>query len=414
MAEALSLIPDRSLVYVPSLMGPPTALLEAMAAEPDRWTDLETAADYLIEPLPTFANAGAPFRHCSVQPSRALALVAEAGVLRTVSGTSSLFTSFFRPGGPLAVDVVVVQVRGPGPDGRFSLGTNGGTVAELVRTAPLVIAEINQAVPYTRGATECDRWDFDALVEVERHPLIELPTAPQTGVTERIGQAVASIVEDGATVEYGIGAIPDAALGALSGHRELGLHSGMLGDAVIDLVERGVMNGARKSLDRGLLVASAIVGSAAVADWVDGRDDVVVVASGYSHGVPVLARQARFTAINSAIEVGLDGAVNAEVAGDRVVSGPGGQPDFAAGAALAPGGRNIVALPATAQRGTRSRIVSGIDPGARVTVAHHLADHVVTEYGIADVRGVDAVDRAARLRAVAAPTLAVGGGDPAE
>ncbi len=401
MSEALDLIPDGSRVYLPPLMGPPTALLEAMAAGGDRWTDIETTCDYLAEPIATFAHPNSPFRHLSVQPSRALDPMADAGALRVVSGSSSQFGGFYAPGGPLPVDVVLVQVSPPGPDGRFSLGTNGGATPELVRSAPVVLAEINPSMPYTRGATECLRSDFDGLVEVEAHPLVEYPT-PATGeVSDRIGRNVADLVVDGAVIEYGIGAIPDAALAALGNHSNLGLHSGMLGDAVIPLVDGGVMNGSLKAVDTGLLVTSALVGTARVLDWVIGRDDVVVVASNYSHGIPALAMQDRFTAINSAVEVAYDGSVNAEVAGGRVVSGPGGQPDFVAGAALATDGISIIALPATARRGEQSRIVPAIDAINRVTVPHHLADRVVTEFGVAELRGVDGDERRTRLRAIA-------------
>jgi acetyl-CoA hydrolase len=405
MGEALALIPDNSRVYLSPLMGPPTALLAAMAAEPDRWTSIETTCDYLVQPLPVFAHPGAPFRHLSVQPSRALAGMAEAGALRVVSGCSSQFGGFYRPGGPLAVDVVLVQVSPPGPDGRFSLGTNGGATPELVRSAPLVIAEVNPTMPYTRGVVECQRSDFDALVEVEAHPLVEFPIAERSDVTDRIGETVAGSIGDGATIEYGIGAIPDASLAALAGHRDLGLHSGMLGDAVIDLVERGVMTGSAKSVDAGLLVTSTLIGTAELARWADGRDDVVMVASNYSHGVPALARQDRFTAVNSAVEVAFDGSINAEVAGGRVVSGPGGQPDFAAGAALASGGVSIVALPATARRGQQSRIVPSIASTHRVTVPHYLADRVITEFGEAKLKGADRQEREARLRSIADPKL---------
>lgn len=406
MAEALDLIPDGSRVYFPPLMGPPTAFLEAMTAASDRWTDIETTCDYLAEPVATFQKPNQPFRHVSVQPSRALQTMADAGALRVVSGSSSQFAGFFQPGGPLAVDVVLVQVSLPGPDGRFSLGTNGGATAELVRSAPLVLAEINPTMPYTRGPVECHRTEFDGLVEVDPHPLVEIPVPDPTPTTDRIGRYVAELITDDAVIEYGIGAIPDAALGALGGHRRLGLHSGMLGDAVIDLIDQGVMTGETKSVDAGLHVTSCIVGTAKVAEWVDGRDDIVVVASGYSHGVPTLARQARFTAVNSAIEVAFDGSVNAEVAGGRVLSGPGGQPDFAAGAAFAPDGISIVALPATARRGAQSRIVPAIDAGNRVTVPHHLVDRVVTEFGVAALKGIDRAAREARLRAIMSPDLA--------
>jgi acyl-CoA hydrolase len=405
MGQALDLIPDRSRVYVTPLMGPPTAVLEAMAAEPDRWTDLETTCDYLAEPLATFAHPGAPFRHLTVQASRALAPMAEAGALRTVSGCSSQLSGLYLPGGPVAVDVAIVQVSRPGPDGRFSLGTSGGTTAELVRAAPLVLAEVNPAMPYTRGVVEFERRAFDALVEVDPHPLIEFPSAPRSETTDRIGANVASQIADGAVIEYGIGAIPDASLAALAGHRDLGLHSGMLGDAVIELVEAGVMNGRRKSVDAGLLVAAGIVGTRRAAQWAAERDDVVLVASNYSHGAIALARQDRFTAINSALQVALDGSIGAEVVGGRVVSGPGGQPDFAYGASVAADGVSIVALQATAAKGTVSRIVESIDSADRVTVPHYLADRVVTEHGVASLRGADGDQRAAALRAIAAPGL---------
>lgn len=405
MAQALELIPDRSRVYVTPLMGPPTAFLSAMAADPGRWTDLETTCDYLAEPLPTFEHPGAPFRHLSVQPSRALSAIAGAGALRTVSACSSQLTSLYRAGGPAAVDVALVQVSPPGPDGRFSTGTNAGTTAEMVRAAPLVLAQINPTMPYLRGVGEFERSAFDGLVEVDAHPLVEFPPAPRSDVTDRIGANVASIVADGAVIEYGIGAIPDASLAALAGHRDLGLHSGMLGDAVIELVESGAMTGRAKTVDSGLHVAGGIVGTLRAARWAAERDDVVLVGSNYSHGAGTLIRQRRFTAVNSAVEVAFDGSINAEVAGGRVVSGPGGQPDFAASAAQAPEGMSIVALPATARDGTRSRIVPTIDPDHRVTVPHFLADRIVTEFGVAALRGADGDEREAALRAVAEPDL---------
>lgn len=405
MSEALAMIPDRSRVYIPPLMGPPTAMLRAMAQQRDRWTELETTCDYLAQPLPTFDFPNAPFRHLSVQPSRALDTMAKAGALEVVSSCSSQLAGLYLPQGPLAVDVAVVQVSLPNGDGRFSLGVTGGATPEIVRAAPVVLAEINPSMPYTRGATECERSDFDGLVEVEPHDLVEFPVPPPTDVTDRIGLNVASQIADGAVIEYGIGAIPDAALHALDGHRDLGLHSGMLGDAVMALVDGGVMTGRRKSRDQGLMVTSAVVGTARVVDWLVDRNDVVVVASNYSHAAPALAAQDRFAAINSAIEVALDGSVNAEMAGGRLLSGPGGQPDFAAGAALSEGGVSIVALPATARGGSQSRIVPTIGDGHPVTVPPYLVDRVVTEFGVASLKGASGPDRASRLRAIAAPGL---------
>ncbi len=406
--QALDLVPDGVRVYVAPLMGTPTTLVAAMAAESERWQSIETTSDYLLEPLATFDEAVSGFTHTAVQPTRATAPLVERGLLRVVPGSSSQFAKLYGPGGALEIDVALVQVSLPGPDGRFSLGTNGAATPEIVRTAPVVIAEVNPAMPYVRGAVECDRHDFDALVDVE-HDLLYLPPPPTDDVSSRIGALVAGLVPDGATIEYGIGAIPDAALSALSGRVGLGLHGGMLGDGVIDLIESGTMDGSQKDVDRGLHVVSAIIGGPRSIGWLHGRDDVVVVASNYSHGVPTLARHRRFVAINSAVEVALDGSVNAEAVGDRVVSGPGGQPDFAVGASAAEEGINIVALPATARRGTTSRIVESIGAGAPTTVSRTLADRVVTEFGVAELRGVDLVEREQRLRAICDPQLGVGG-----
>lgn len=404
LAGALDLIPDGARVYVAPFGAVPTALVGALADQPDRWTSIETVTDYLYEPLATFQRPGGPFRHASLQASPALEPLRrlDPDALRVVPAYSSQFAGLLRPGGPLAVDVALVQVGLPGPDGRFSLGVLGGSTAEVVRSAPLVIAEVNPAMPYTLGVTECDRADFDALVEVD-HPLLALPPSEPNDTATLIAAHVAPLIPERATLEYGIGAIPDAVLAALGDREDLGIHSGMLGDGAIDLIERGVVTGAAKTLDPGRHVAAALVGSEALYQWVRGRDDIWMAASNYSHGVPVLARQARFTAINSAIEVALDGGVNAEVAASRVVSGPGGQPDFAVAAQLAPGGVGIVALPSTAGRGRVSRLVPEITNGRPVTVARSLADWVVTEHGAARLAGADLGERERRLLAIAHP-----------
>ncbi len=412
--QAMALIPDRSRVYVAPFGAVPLALVAALVAHRGRWTLIETASDYLLEPLSTFEHVRAPFTHVTLQPSPAVQVLRDASgvdgaersaappALRVIPAAASQFARYFAPGAPAGVDVALVQVSSPDSQGRFSLGLMGGSTAEVVRMAPIVIAEVNPAMPFTRGVTVCQRSDFDALVEVE-HPLVEMVPAPPNETASRIGALVAELVVDGATLEYGIGAIPDAVLANLSGRRDLGLHSGMMGDGIIDLIESGVITGRAKSVDAGLHVAAAMIGSRRAYDWVDGRDDVVMVASSYSHGAFSLARQHRFTAVNSAVEVALDGSINAEMVGDRVVSGPGGQPDFALGADLAIDGVAIVALPSTAGSARTSRIVGEIAPGRPVTVSRHLADRVVTEHGVAELRGVDLAERARRLTAVADP-----------
>jgi len=402
MDQALAAIADGTRVYFSPICAVPVAILDAMAAAPDRWQRLTFVTDYLSEPVAPFAHAGKPFRLISLQPTPATDAMRAAGALRTVSASYGQFVSHLAPGGTLAVDVALVQVSPPGPHGRCSLGVGGGVTAELIGRVPLVIAEINPAMPYTYGATECEIGDFDLLVEVE-HPLVELAVPAADDVALAIGANTASQVPDGACLEFGIGAIPEAVLEALHDRADLGLHGGMISDAVVRLVASGALTGRRKSVDAGLHVGAGVVGTRAVFDWVDRNPDVYLVGSSYSHGICDLARQERFTAINSAIEIACDGSVNAEVAGTKVVSGPGGQPDFAIGANLAPGGISILALRATAAGGKVSRIVRELPASSPTTLPRHLVDRIVTEFGVAELRGRTPEERREALRAVAHP-----------
>ena len=410
MAEAMAMIPDNAWVYVTGLMGTPTALVSALSDHHRQWECLTTVADYLFEPLPTFVlppdvePTDWPFRHVTVQPSAATDAV-HPHRLEIVPAHSSGFYQLFSRSGRLAVDVALVQVSLPGPDGTFSLGVAGGATPEVVCTADIVIAEVNPEMPHVGGVVAFGRDRFDLLVEAE-HQLTLLPgsaagrpvaSADHESVPKRIARHLASEIDNGATIEYGIGAIPDAVVAALGDHESLGLHSGLIGEAAMNLIDSGAMDGSAKTLDQGLHVASAVVGGQAAVDWIRKRDDVAIVASNYSHGVASLAQQQRFVAINSAVEVSLDGAVNAEQVGNRVISGPGGQPDFAAGAALSLGGLAIVALPSTARRGKTSRIVPRLDPSVPTTVPRYLADRVATEHGVARLRGATLVERREQL-----------------
>lgn len=402
LSEALDTIRDGMRTYFAPICSVPTSLLDAMADQHDRWSSLTLCTDYLIEPVAPFRHAGAPFQLLSLQPTPATDAMRAAGALRTVSASYGQFARLLEPGGPIAVDAVLVQVSPPGPEGRFSLGVGAGVTADLVRRAPLVIAEINPAMPYTFGASECERHEFDLLVEVE-HPLVELVVPAGDDIALAIGAHAAAQVPDGATLEFGIGAIPEAVLAALHGRVDLGLHGGMISDAVVDLAASGALSGARKSLDAGFHCSAGVVGTAKAFAWVDRNPDVYLVDSRYSHGVTVLARQERFTAINSAIEVACDGSVNAEVAGTRIISGPGGQPDFAIGASLAPQGISLLTLRSTAAGGKVSRIVDRLPETSPTTVSRYLVDRVVTEFGVAELKGRTPEQRRDALRAVAHP-----------
>lgn len=400
--QAVEAIPDGARVYVATICAVPTTLVEAIAAARDRWQRLEFIADYLIEPLAVFEHPGEPFHHTSLQPSGAVSAMRDAGALRTVPASYSQFAGLQAPEGPLPVDVALVQVSPPGPDGTFSLGVGGGAAIEVVRTSPFVIAEVNPQMPYTFGASELARDEIDLLVDVD-HPLIELVVPPANETALAIGAHAAALIPDEAVLQFGIGSIPESILAALSSRRDLGLHGGMISDAIVDLVEGGAITGAAKNTDPGLMIAAAVAGTRKVFDWVHRNEAIRVVPSSYSHGLAVLSQVENFVAINSTLEIAADGSVNAEMAGSRIVSGPGGQPDFAYAAWTQPSGTSILAMPSTAARGTVSRIVPQLAAGVAPTIGRYLVDKVVTEFGIADLCGVPLEGRAAVLAEICHP-----------
>ena len=299
-------------------------------------------------------------------------------------------------------DLAIAQFTPPDRNGDCSLGTGAGFLPALLerREIPFV-AEWNRALPRLPAAPTVPADRFDYVVETDIAP----PTlASRSGPTaERIGGLVAGLVCNGDTIETGVGAIPGAVLAALHGHRDLGFHSGLLSDGVMDLVEAGAVTGARKTIDRGRLVAAMVLGSPALYDWASRCDLIDLRTVDYTHDVRVIARLDNFVALNSAVEVDLFGQVNSEIVRGRQISGTGGAVDFMRGARMSAGGRSIVALEATAGSGRFSRIVPALPAGHAATALRTDADIFVTEYGVAEVRGLDIPERARRLIAIAAP-----------
>jgi 4-hydroxybutyrate CoA-transferase len=265
-----------------------------------------------------------------------------------------------------------------------------------------VVAEINHAMPAPPGAPKVPLGRVDYAIETDR-PLPNMPTAPTSPAVREIGRLIAELVDDGDCIETGIGAIPSAVLAALGGKNDLGLHSGMIADGVMDLAEAGVLTGAAKPIDRGKIVTGLTLGSAALYDWAGRSRQVRYRAVDYTHDVGVIRRIDNFVAINSALEVDLFGQVNAEMLAGRQVSGTGGAVDFMRGAARAKGGRSIVALTATAARGSVSRIVPALAAGTAATALRTDVDYVITEFGAARLRHLPVAARAEALIAIAAP-----------
>jgi 4-hydroxybutyrate CoA-transferase len=257
-------------------------------------------------------------------------------------------------------------------------------------------------MPRTNGAGSLHISEIDLAVEVD-HPLVPLKPARVTDTEQSIAGHVAALVPDGATIQIGIGAVPQAILDALTNHHDLGIHSGMLCDGMVPLIESGVITGARKSLDPYRHAAGEVLGTDALFDFVDDNPGIVMLPATQSHGLDYLRGQRGFVSINSALEIDLTGQVNAEWLAGKQVSGLGGSFDFVEAAMYAPDGISILAMTATAARGAASRIVPQLAAGTAVTTPRHCLDYVVTEFGIADLRAKTLRERAAALAAIAHP-----------
>ncbi len=300
------------------------------------------------------------------------------------------------------LDLAVAQFTPPDEHGRCSLGLAAEFLpAVLARDDVPFLAELNRALPQLPNSPTVPMERFAHVVETEIDP----PTlaARSSPRANRIGELVAGLVDDGDTIETGVGSIPGAILSALGGHRDLGFHSGLLSDGMKKLIETGVMTGARKTIDAGRHVTAMVLGSPDLYAWAIGCDAIHPRGVNHTHDARVLARLDRFVAVNGAVEVDLFGQLNAEIVRGRQISGVGGAVDFMRGAQMSRGGRSIVAFESTAGAGRFSRIVPVLPAGHAATALRTDADIFVTEFGVAHLRGADVAERARRLIAIAAP-----------
>ena len=303
--------------------------------------------------------------------------------------------------GVVGCDVAMIQVSPPGRHGRVSLGISVDVAPAAIETAKLVIAVMNRNMPYTYGDGEIDLDRIDYLVE-DDSPLEETHFALPNEIERAIGRNCAELVEDGSCLQLGIGAIPNAVLSQLSDRKDLGIHTEMFADGLLPLVEAGVVNGSRKRIDRGKIVASFLMGSRRVYDFVDRNPMVRMREAAYTNDPFRIARNPKVVAINSAIQIDLTGQVCADSLGMRMYSGVGGQLDFIYGASRSEGGRPIIAMPSRTTKGV-SKIVPVLDPGAGVVTPRSRVHFVATEYGIVDLYGKPLQQRARLLISIAHP-----------
>lgn len=343
---------------------------------------------------PEHADAFDFLAYCATGSNRKLA---QAGVLEIMPAHYSQFPRLIEQG-PMRVDVLMLQVSPPDALGRYSLGMAREYLIPAIESARVILAEVDPEAPWTCGGPYLREDDFDLLVP----SALQAPTPPAAApgpIEIAIGRNVATFIEDGATLQTGIGNIPDAVLAQLLDRRELGVHSGAIGDGIAELSLAGVITNSCKSIDAGVSIGGVLIGSDTVRRYAHLNSALELRSTQYTHNPRVLGKIDRFVAINSAIEVDLVGQVNSEVAGTRYVGGIGGILDFLRAAQSSRGGVPIIALPSTA--GNRSRIVSAL--AGPVTVPRSDGCVIITEHGIADLRGLSLTQRAIRLIAVAAP-----------
>jgi 4-hydroxybutyrate CoA-transferase len=306
----------------------------------------------------------------------------------------------FAPGGAYPVDALVLHLSPPDADGYCSLGVSPSYLAPLAMQVPRRVGVINHRMPATAGHQRVHIRDLDHVVELTADlDVFERPVPSE--LDARVARNLAGLVEDGATLQVGLGGIPEALPAQLSDRRDLGLY-GMMTDGAMDLIRAGVITGARYTPAPGTVEVGEVVGTAELFSFVDGNEAVRAVSVDYAMDPTTFARIPALVAVNSAIEVDLSGQVNAETIGHRVVSGAGGQCDYMQGAAMSPGGISVIALRSTTSDG-RSRIVSALASGSVVTTPRTAVSHVVTEHGVAELHGRTLRQRADALVAIAAP-----------
>ncbi|NLM96088.1 MAG: acetyl-CoA hydrolase/transferase family protein, partial [Halanaerobiaceae bacterium] len=300
------------------------------------------------------------------------------------------------------INILVTTVSPMDKHGFFSFGLSVDYTKAVAEYADMIILEVNEKVPRTLGDSFIHISEVDYLI-VNNSPLPELPVREPDEEEWQIGQYIADLIEDGSTLQLGIGGIPNAVTAALTGKRDLGIHSEMLTDGMVDLIERGVITNRKKSIHKGKIIGSFAVGTKRLYEFLDDNPMVEMHPVSYTNDPEIISKNYKMVSINSCIEVDLLGQCAAESIGTRQISGTGGQTDFVRGAVRSKGGKSIIALKSTAHNGERSTIVPVLSQGAVVTTGKNDVDYIVTEYGIAHLRGKTASERAEALIMIAHP-----------
>jgi acyl-CoA hydrolase len=401
-AQALKTVESGARVWIQSACCSPSVLVDALVARAPELRNVEIVhmrnlgrADY------TRPECEGHFRHLSPFLGENVREAICDGRADYIPIFLSEFESLFKTGA-LPLDVVLTQVSPPDEQGFVNLGPTVACTLTAMRCSRIVIAEVNRQMPRAHGETTVHISQISAFVESDR-PLLEEPIAPFTELHMRVARNVASLIPDGATLQTGIGGIPEAVLHCLDGKRDLGIHTEMCSDGVIDPMVAGIINGERKTLHRGKAVTTFVIGTQRLYEFIRDNPSFEFRTSSYANDPFVIAQNDCMVAVNGALQVDITGQVCADSLGTRPYSGFGGQTDFIRGAARSKGGVPIIALPSTARGGTVSRIVPVLEPGAGVVTSRADVHYVVTEHGIAYLHGKTLHERAEALIAIADP-----------
>jgi len=399
--EAVELIKSGDRVFIHSVAAAPQPLINAMTNRAPELEDVEIVHLHTEGEAPYVKPEYSDTFHTN-------ALFVGANVRKAVNQGSADYLPIFLSEVPglfrqdiMPIDMALVQVSPPDKHGYCSLGVSVDATRAALQEAEKAIALVNPNMPRTHGDGIFHASRFNALVETDE-PLHELNIPEPNDIEKKIGQYCAELVDDGATLQMGIGAIPNAVLQSLGNHKDLGIHTEMFSDGVIDLVEQGVITNKKKAIHPEKIVAGFVMGSRRLYDFVDDNPMIAMLDIAYVNDTAVIRRNPKVTAINSAVEVDITGQVCADSIGTYHYSGVGGQMDFIRGASLSEGGKPIIALPSTTGKG-ESKIVPHLKQGAGVVTTRAHVHYVVTEYGIANLYGKNLRERAQELIKIAHP-----------
>lgn len=399
--EAVALVKSGDRVINSHLGGAPLPIIDAMIQNYKAYENVEISCMLTSDGIPFAEEQYKDHFHMNpwfVSGNSAKALAAGYGDLTPshFSEIPDLLRTSMKP------DVSLIQVSPPDGHGYVSLGISTDYMIVAARLSRTVIAEVNAQCPRVFGDAVMHVTEIDAFVESDR-PITPAPVTKITDVERAIGGYCAELIVDGSCMQMGIGAIPDALLGFLDGKKDLGIHSEIIGDGVKHLCELGVINGSRKEIDTGKVVCTSYYGTEALYKMVNDNPMFELRAVDYTNDPRIICKNSNVVSINSCVEVDLTGQVCSEAIGARQISGIGGQVDFVRGAKISPGGKSIIACYATAKGGTISKIVPTLKPGTPVTTSRTDVDYVITEFGIAQMRGKSLRERAKALIAIAHP-----------